>query len=306
LQYRAGPASALAGGQYSAERHGASVLYYLPGEETQFRAFSTFTFPAPFAGMMVFGMILIGGIALERSRPLFQRYLLASLMAILFVAMTLSGTRAALVELFLGLAVLAFLRGFTLMQIALAIPVAVALHFGVLLTSGHAVARFGSIFTQEGHLWIYVSGPIITAGRTLSAHFFGLGLGRTGVGVPFAIASSMPAGYFVFSDGDIGRAAVDMGVLGLIVLAFIVFGLMPLTLRAARMLIETEEEGVALGMGALVLSGGVIILIGSPLSGAPHGIIWWFFLGALVRLAMLRSQADAHEANEEEVEEEEV
>jgi hypothetical protein len=62
-------------------------------------------------------------------------------------------------------------------------------------------------------------------------------------------------------------------------------------------------------MGALVLSGGVIIMIGSPLSSAPHGIIWWFFLGALVRLAMLRSQADAmqleHEPEpEEDVEEE--
>ena len=68
-----------------------------------------------------------------------------------------------------------------------------------------------------------------------------------------------------------------------------------LTLRAARLLVGSDEEGLAIGAGALVLSGGVIILVGSPLSTAPHGIIWWFYLGALIKLALLRSRAEAAE-----------
>jgi hypothetical protein len=298
LQYRAGPESALAGGAFAAERHGASVYYAVQGQESQFRAFSTFTFPAPFAGMMVYGMILAAGSALNSYRRLRQRVAYAALIPLLFVAMTVSGTRAALVTLALGLGVVGLLRGFKLAQVLVAIPIMAAFHLGTLITSGRAAVRFGTIFNQESHLWLYVLQPVVTAWRTLLEHPVGLGLGRTGVGVPFAIVSRMPPHYFIFSDGDIGRAAVDMGALGLVVLAFIVLGLLPLAFKATRMLLGTDEEEIGLGIGALVLSGGVIILIGSPLSSAPHGIIWWFFLGALVRLAMLRSQADAEEGEE--------
>jgi hypothetical protein len=300
LQYRGGPGGPLAGGALALERHQNTVYYFVQGGASQFRAYSTFTFPAPFAGLMVYGMVLATGSALNRHLSTARRAFYAAIVPLLFVAMTVSGTRAALVMLVLGLMVVGYLRGLTFTQLLLGLPLLGALHIATLLTSGRAVARFSTIFHQEGALWGYVLGPVITAGHVLMDHPFGIGLGRTGTGVPFAITSRMPAGYFVFSDGDIGRAAVDMGVLGLIVLAFIVFALMPLTLKAARMLVATEEEGVGLGTGALVLSGGVIILIGSPLSSAPHGIIWWFFLGALVRLAMLRSQADAEEAEEAE------
>ena len=305
IQYRLGPGSPLAGGAFSTERHGSTVFYFVQGQASQFRAFSTFTFPAPFAGMMVFGMILAAGGALNQFRPFKHRIALAMLIPILFIAMTLSGTRAALIELVLGLMVVAFLRGFSVMQVLLAIPLTLALHFAVVLTSGHAVSRFGSIFTQEGALWTYVAQPMVVAWRIMGQHPFGVGLGRTGVGVPFLITSHMPVGYFIFSDGDIGRAAVDMGALGLLVLAFVIFGLLPLTLKAARMLVGHEEEGVGVGAGALVLSGGVIILIGSPLSAAPHGIIWWFFLGVVIKLALLRSRADAEEPTEEAAQDEE-
>ena len=306
LQYRGGPTGPLAGGALAWERHQNTVYYYVEGGGSQFRAYSTFTFPAPFAGMMVYGMVLAAGNALNRHLTKVRRAFYAALIPLLFVAMTLSGTRAALVMLVLGLMVVGYLRGLTLTQLMLGLPLFGALHIATLLTSGRAVTRFGTIFSQEGALWSYVLGPIVTAGRVLMDHPLGVGLGRTGVGVPFAITSRLPTSFFIFSDGDIGRAAVDMGVLGLVILAFIVFGLTPLTLKAARMLVATEEEGTALGIGGLVLSGGVIILIGSPLSSAPHGIIWWFFLGALVRLAMLRSQADAAEAEEPEETEEEV
>jgi hypothetical protein len=97
--------------------------------------------------------------------------------------------------------------------------------------------------------------------------------------------------YFIFSDGDIGRAAVELGLLGLIVLAFIIIGLLPRILRAARVFTHAPESDLALGIGELVLSSGLVILIGSPLSTTPHAIIWWFLFGALVRLGMLRHES---------------
>jgi hypothetical protein len=131
---------------------------------------------------------------------------------------------------------------------------------------------------------------MVTAARTLAEAPFGLGLGRTGVGVPFAMVQAQPPGYFIFSDGDIGRAAVEMGIFGVILLAVIVFGLLPYAARAARALRDTSAAGTAVGIGALVVGLGVIILVGSPLSTAPHGTIWWFFLGALVKLWMMESE----------------
>src|SRR5262245_33832350 len=66
IQYRTGPNVVFSVGTLALERHGSSMNYYVPGSGiTDFRAFSTFTYPAPFAGMMVFGILLASGIALS-------------------------------------------------------------------------------------------------------------------------------------------------------------------------------------------------------------------------------------------------
>jgi len=80
---------------------------------------------------------------------------------------------------------------------------------------------------------------------------------------------------------------VEMGLIGLALLGVLVFGLLPFAHRAARRLMGTGAEDLALGIGPLLLGTGIIVLIGSPLSASPHGTIWWFLLGALVRTAML-------------------
>jgi hypothetical protein len=135
-------------------------------------------------------------------------------------------------------------------------------------------------------LWTYLYAPITIAGRALSHAPLGNGLGRSGVGVPFAITSSLPADYFVFSDGDIGRAAVELGVVGLVLLAMVVFGMIPWAMRAVRLLARSPNDDIALGIGALIVSVGLVILVGSPLSSAPHATMWWFLLGALFKLAI--------------------
>ena len=87
LQYRAGPGSWFTGGALAAARHGNTVFYFVQGGASQFRAYSTFQFPAPFAAMMVYGMVLAGGFALSRFRSRSRLVWIAGLMALLFVAM---------------------------------------------------------------------------------------------------------------------------------------------------------------------------------------------------------------------------
>lgn len=290
-QYIRGPEAALDTtlGQL---RHGGTVFYHLTTTGTEdFRAFSTFTFPAPFAGMMVIGMLLCIGIAMSRDRPRSHRLLAALVVPVLFVAMTTSGTRAALVTLVAGLVALGWLRRLTLVQLLLVPVLLIGVHFATLLTSGRAVTRYTSLL-QEGAAWRYVISPVRIALAALQENLFGLGLGRTGIGVPFAISSRMGRGYFVFSDGDIGRAAVELGIIGVILLGFVVLGLLPRMLAMAPRLARGQDSDLALGIGALVLSSGIVILIGSPLSSTPHALIWWFLFGALVRLWMLREAAE--------------
>ncbi len=288
MQYRAGPEAALNVSKLADIRHGQSIFYNITGTNTvDFRAFSTFTFPAPFAGMMVFGILLASGIGLSRHRRRRDRVIALLLVPLFFLGMTVSGTRAALVILLIGLLVLAWYRGLSFGQVLL-LPVLLAALYGAsIVTAGRILERWQTIFLRESLLWTYVWAPITVALRSLSHHLFGYGLGRSGVGVPFQIFTAMPPGFFQGSDGDIGRAAVELGIFGLVLLFLIIVALLPHAARSTRQLADTPADDIALGLGPLVVSTGVILLIGSPLTSAPHGVIWWFFLGALLKLAML-------------------
>ena len=287
-QYTRGPSVVLDAGSLALERHGTSIYYTIAGAEgSGFRAFSTFTFPAPFAGMMVFGILLAAGIVVARVWRLRARWMAALLIPLYFAGMTVSGTRAALIVLVAGLLTLAWFRRLSIAQILLIPIVALAVHIGTILTAGQITERYRSVLIQEGLLWMYLTLPVRTAYNYLTEHPFGLGLGRTGVGVPFAITNRMPNDYFVFTDGDIGRAGVELGIVGLVVLVLIMIALFRYIPWAIRTLREGPAADFALGAGSLVFATALLLLIGSPFSAVPHGIIWWFFFGALIKLALL-------------------
>lgn len=296
-QYTQGPEVLVDAGALALQRHGTSIYYTIGGVGRGFRAFSTFTFPAPFAGMMVFGILLAAGIVVTKVWRLRSRWLAALSIPIFFAGMTVSGTRAALIVLIGGLLTLAWFRRFSLGQILL-IPVgALAVHVGTIVTAGQITERYRSVLIQEGLLWTYLTLPVRTAYNYLMEYPFGLGLGRTGVGVPFAITSRMPRGYFVFTDGDIGRAGVELGIVGLVILVLILVALFRYIPWAIKTLRDGPSQDLALGAGSLVFATALLLLIGSPFSAVPHGIIWWFFFGALIKLALLqydRQLAAAH------------
>ncbi|MFQ5551854.1 MAG: hypothetical protein ACE5FJ_11525, partial [Gemmatimonadales bacterium] len=64
-QFQIGPEAALVS-PFGEARHGFTVFYALDEGQSEFRAFSTFTFPAPFANFMVVGMLLAVGAALSK------------------------------------------------------------------------------------------------------------------------------------------------------------------------------------------------------------------------------------------------
>ncbi|HEY2824181.1 MAG TPA: hypothetical protein VGI83_01420 [Gemmatimonadales bacterium] len=295
IQYRSGPSVVQQAGVLSMLRHGGTTAYYIESTgQTEFRAYSTFTFPAPFAGMMVFAMLLAAGSVVASKAHLIRRLFTAALVLLFFMGMTVSGTRAALLTLLGGLAIIAWYRGITFRQFLVLPVVLIGLQIGSVLTAGRILERYKSV--DESILWTYAWAPISIAARAIAANPFGEGLGRSGVGVPYFIMGAFPGGFFTGSDGDIGRAAVELGVTGLALLLLIIVGLLPTVGSAIRGLADSPAEDVSLGAGALVMSTGALLLIGSPLSTIPHGLIWWFLLGSVIKLHVLRYDQDRQAA----------
>lgn len=291
-QYQVGPDAVLGVSDLAQLRHAQTVFYEITGTDRgDFRAFSTFTFPAPFAGMMVFGILLAAGIVSTAQRSTKLRVVLALLVPLFFLGMTVSGTRAALVILGVGLLVFGWYRRFSMRQLLLVPVLLLAVHAAAVMTAGRALSRWRSLLLEERRLWQSVTVPVQIAWDALRDNPFGMGLGRSGVGVPFQIFLSHPTSFWRGSDGDLGRAAVELGVFGVVLLLLIVVVLLPYAARAVRALRDTASEPLALGIGAVVLSTAVVLLIGSPLSTAPHGLIWWFLFGAVLKLWILEDAA---------------
>jgi hypothetical protein len=292
-QYFQGPDIVASVSDLSALRHGTTNIFALESGETGFRAYSTFTFPAPFAGMMVFGILLAGGLVSRTRAGRLEKLYLIILIPLMFWGMTVSGTRASLIILALGVVINLYYRGWGLRIIFLVPFGFLALHFLTVISSwgGTLTRRFASTALTEGILWTYLSAPVVTALDYLASNPLGIGLGRTGVGVPFIITSKLPRDYFVFSDGDIGRASVEMGVFGILSLGIVIFLIVRFLPMGLRVVLPSDSSRyVGLAIGPLILSTALAILIGSPLSSIPHGLIWWFLFGALIKLAMIEAE----------------
>jgi hypothetical protein len=80
-----------------------------------------------------------------------------------------------------------------------------------------------------------------------------------------------------------------MGLIGIAVLFLVLMGLLPYVTRAARALMGTDTEDLSLGIAPLLLATGLGVLVGSPIASAPHGIMWWFLAGTLLKLFMIRA-----------------
>jgi hypothetical protein len=298
-QYQVGPEAALQA-PLGLERHSFTVFYAdVTGGQSGFRAFSTFTFPGTFAGFMVLGFMFATGVALSHEYRKWTRIGVALLIPLFFIAITVSGTRAAFINVVLALGIVGWLRGFTAVQLAF-IPIGMfAAHIATAITAGQFVPRLASVFLEEGAAWSRVLAPITIAGRTLDTDPLGIGLGRSGVGVPFRIFQSMPQNFFRGGDGDLARVAVELGLVGIALLLVVAIGVIPLVTAASRRLVRTDSDDAAMGIGPIVLSTTVLLLIGSPLTSTPQGIVWWFAAGAILKLDAITQATPVFDSGEQ-------
>jgi hypothetical protein len=284
-QYVAGVESVIPDDELAAERH-RFATYVTPSGEVEFRIFSTFVSAGAFGSMMAYASALALILSLSRDLSPVLRALLRAAVVPMMTSLVLTGTRAALVMVLIGVLML-WVHRRTMRAYLLALALLfIGVRLGIDLTEGRAAERFASL-ADLGLILGRISNPFLTGLQALGKAPWGHGLGRTGHGVPFFMGQWYPTFRPIFSDGDFGRIMVEMGVLGFLGLSLLLGTALRSAWRALQRLKGTPDEEVALAIvsGAFMMGSGT--LIGSPLLSIPHGMLWWFFLGAVGKLSEL-------------------
>ncbi len=289
-QYVAGVESAIPDDELATERH-RFATYVTPTGEVEFRIFSTFVSAGAFGSMMAYASALALILSLSREIAPLWRFLLRLGIVPMMTSLVLTGTRAALIMVFIGLILLWWHRRSVRVYLVAAALISFGVRVGIDLTEGRAAERFASL-ADIGLILGRVSNPLRAGFQALLESPWGHGLGRTGHGVPFFMGQWYPTFHPIFADGDFGRILVEMGAVGFVMLALLVGTALRTAWRALQRLKGTPDEEVALAIvsGAFMVGAGT--LVGSPLLSIPQGMLWWFFLGAVLKLADLERRRE--------------
>jgi len=284
-QYLAGVESAIPDDELAAERH-RFATYVTPTGEVEFRIFSTFVSAGAFGSMMAYASALALILSWNREITPLGRFFLRLGIVPMMTSLVLTGTRAALVMVLIGVILLWWHRRSVRVYVVAAVLISLGVRVGIDLTEGRAAERFASLIDLDLILG-RVSNPLRAGFDALLASPWGHGLGRTGHGVPFFMGRWYPTFHPIFADGDFGRILVEMGAVGLGMLVLLLGTALRGAWRALQRLKGTSDEEVALAIvcGAFMIGAGT--LVGSPLLSIPQGMLWWFFLGAVLKLADL-------------------
>ena len=250
----------------------------------QMRTFSTFVSAAAFGStltnVIIFAVALLS--APESSK--WERRIIALSILPMTYGMILSGSRTSLVTLGVGLLLIAWYRRNLINFILLPTAIFVAINIASIATSGAAAERFGELFKLEDVFWRnYI--PFEIGLKFMAENPFGGGLGKSGYSIPFFLTRRTGYHDFVPADGDIGRLMVDMGIVGLIAFTWLLWTGLRTGYQHLQQLHDTPLSTIALPSAACFLMSVIGFPSGSPFLGIPLGVMTWFFLGTLQKLA---------------------
>lgn len=253
--------------------------------ESRLRVFSTFVSAAAFGGTMAYAIMFAVSRFSVAGNSWKERLLLLSLAVPMAYGVVLSGSRTSMVMMATGLIFTAWYRRNVLQYIFAPALAAAAFKFGENSTGGDSLDRFGTLLDPQqfiGRLYIVISPTI----ESLTDHPLGGGLGRSGHGLPASLASKLQGVELRMVDGDMGRLAVDMGLVGIFVFVGLLTAAVMDAFRNMKGLRDTPLTVVGVPAGAMFMIAVVTVPTGSPFLSIPNGALLWFFLGALERLTL--------------------
>lgn len=284
-QYAAGIESVLSDDVIASQRH-QFATYVTEEGELEFRIFSTFVSAGAFGTMMSYTSFIALALAISDKVSTRQKVLLGLAILPMLTSLVLTGTRAALLMMVIGVVILYWYKRHFRIYVTVMILILIGVQLGISLTEGRAASRFASL-TNLDVLLGRLSNPFITGWESLMQAPLGHGLGVTGHGVPFYLLQQYPTLQLIFSDGDYGRIMVEMGIVGLALLSLIMLTAIRGGVKSLRMLRTTPSQDAALAIFGSSVMVGITTLVGSPFLGIPHGLLWWFFMGALFKLQII-------------------
>ncbi len=265
--------------------------FYATSTGAEFRRFSTFVSAA------VFGVTMAACTQFAAARLMLpgcgwiQRLVLTGIAGICAYAVVLSGSRTSLILLVASLFLTGIVRRGKLQWVVLPVLAGGAIYMGFSATHGGASERFGSILdldTLSGRVYIVLSPAIDSIVKAP----LGNGVGASGYGVPGVLSGMLQqimnergsTGVLESADGDLGRLIVDLGIVGIIVYAFLVFHGVRDSIRWMWTLRDSRLGVVGVPAGAWFFMSLVQIPTGSPYLGIPFGPLTWVLFGALRRM----------------------
>jgi hypothetical protein len=286
VQFILGPIwTELGPGFLAASKHfvsqGVPSVNVIPGQSNAIvRAYGTLVDPTALGLAATFGMIYAVG-QMVGSKTWTSRILLSIAAFIMFVALLLSGTRAAILASAVGFLALVIIlairretRRFAFAAVALAVFTA---PLGIYLTTGATQSRFSSHSAQLALETRQRSAALVF--KTVAQEPFGVGLGSAGAG---GKARQKQRGVTLAVDNLYLATLYETGPLGVLALLVMQLGILFLTLRAA---LKSHVGAVAATFSAMAAAQMALLVSGALNQGAldyaPLAQMFWLFSGAV-------------------------
>jgi len=253
-----------------------------------FRVFSSFVAAGAFAATMVFGIIIGMGYATQPGLGFYQRLFWIAGIGMSLYGVFISGSRSSMITAILGTVVIIWMRGI-LVKMLLVIAVFAIVGSQFLADSKSIdVGRLQTAFAVNElawRVWIVIEPTFFS----LLEFPLGGGLGRSTHGVPVIFYYLLPRYSPRLIDGDMGHAAIDLGLAGLVVyFAMIIRAIQDSMVWAKSLKGEASEPDAIITVALWVITVPSFVT-GAPFLHVPTGAIIWCYFGGLNRIYDNRS-----------------
>lgn len=248
-----------------------------------FRVFSTFVGAGMFAMAVTVGCIFAVAEVSDTRAGIIWRLLFAGAIGFCLNGILISGSRSSVLTVTLGCAVVAWLRG----AIRKFGPILLAIGIGAGVASSvfkiWDLSRMSEAFSPAqiyGRSFIVIKPSIYT----LLENPFGHGLGTSTHGVPVVFLHLISGFKAIPIDGDLGHAAVDLGLVGMVAYTIMIIRATRDSLMWAKAFRGTESETIAIMGSAIMVLCLPAFITGTPFLHVPVGALDWYFIGAINRI----------------------
>ncbi len=257
--------------------------YQKEGGGSGFRVFSSFVAPGAFSATMVFGIIIGVGHSTQPRLGFYERLFWIAGIVMSLYGVFISGSRSSIITALIGTIAIVWMRGI-LFKVLLAIA-AFAVLGSRFLADSQAIDldRLQSAFSLyeiSGRTWIVIY-PTFLA---LLEYPLGQGVGHATHGVPVILYYLLSRFEPTMIDGEMGHAAVDLGLVGLVVYLIMIIRAVQDSIVWAKSLRGNVSESDAIITAALWIVTVPSFVTGAPFLHVPTGAILWCYLGGLNRI----------------------